>query len=67
MNDRPAQDETVVPGPDEDVEGSSLSILMGVDALTRGRNDDRTRKPAKDESLTPLTKPFPRMKDDLRR
>jgi hypothetical protein len=35
--------------------------------MTRGRSDDRTRKPAKDESLTPLTKPFPRMKDDLRR
>ena len=67
MNEKPAPDETTVTGSEEDVEGHSLSIVMGVDAMGRSRGDDRTRQPAKDETLTPLTKPFPRMKDDRRK
>jgi hypothetical protein len=51
----------------DDVEGHSLSLVMGLDAMSRGRDGgDRQRKPA-DEDLPPISKPFPRMKDDLRK
>ncbi len=64
----PEQDPTVDGSIEDDTEGHSLSVVMGLDAIgrTRDRERARTRK-AGDEELAPLTKTFPRLKDDTRK
>jgi hypothetical protein len=45
-----------------DTEGHGLSLVMGVNALSR-KGRERVRR-ADDEQLKPLTKPFPRMREE---
>jgi hypothetical protein len=49
----------------DDVEGHSLALVLGMGQADRNRQQNRTKK-ASEETLPPLTKPFPRMKDDKR-
>ncbi len=67
MDQKPAEDvRDERAADDDDVEGHSLSLVMGMDAL--GRSRERTKQPKRtDEELAPLTKTFPRMKDDSRK
>jgi hypothetical protein len=63
----PSEDPRDEPAADEDeTEGHSLSLVMGLDALGRSRDRSRDAKPA-DEELTPITKTFPRLRDDRRK
>ena len=49
----------------DDVEGHSLALVMGIGQAERNRQQSRSKK-APEDALPPLTKPFPRMKDDKR-
>ena len=49
----------------DDVEGHSLAYVMGLGQAERNRQQARGKKPPED-ALPPLTKPFPRMKDEKR-
>jgi hypothetical protein len=64
MSKQKDQDQQV-PEPDaaDDVEGHSLALVMGMSQAERNRQQSRAKKPA-DDALPPLTKPFPRMRDD---
>jgi hypothetical protein len=67
----PTQDQHEDPrAPDEaadDLEGHSLAVVMGLDAMRRGAGHERERgRTPADEELAPLTKPFPRLRDDAR-
>jgi hypothetical protein len=65
MSDHKAPDEpTLPPGEDDDVEGHSLSLVIGLGQLSKDQRREREHPPEKDETLAPLTKPFPRMKDE---
>jgi hypothetical protein len=41
------------------------ALVLGMGQADRNRQQNRTKK-ASEETLPPLTKPFPRMKDDKR-
>ena len=56
----PAEDDA-----SDDVEGHSLAYVMGLGQAERNRQQGRGKKPPED-ALPPLTKPFPRMKDEKR-
>lgn len=65
---------TEQPKPDDaadelDVEGHSRVAALFIGTTARGLKPDRDKGASKaaDESLTPLTKPFPRMRDDSRK
>ncbi len=49
---------------DEDTEGQSMAALLAVRELSKTR---RQAPKANEDSLPPLTKKFPRMRDDDRR
>jgi hypothetical protein len=63
MSDSQAGDEAVRPPEGDDVEGSSLSIVIGLGQLAKSPSHERSARAKPDAALTPLTKPFPRMKD----
>jgi len=71
MADKPAPDEAkrrAVDEPADDVEGHSLSLIMGLGALDRASKPDRDRQKRKtDEELPPLSKPFASIKDEKRK
>ena len=46
----------------DDTEGHSFSVIMGVNALSRSKAPARQQRPD-DAELKPITKPFPRMRD----
>jgi hypothetical protein len=52
--------------PEADVEGHSLSIVMGLDSLNRSARRRAEAGKRDDDSLPRLTKPFPRMRDQKR-
>lgn len=64
MTTNPDTNEPARDAAEPDVEGHALPLVAGVDALSRGRTKEKTAPKAADASLVPLTKPFPRMKDD---
>ena len=47
----------------DDVEGHSLALVMGLGQVAKNRGRGPAKKPA-EETLTPLTKPFPRMREE---
>jgi hypothetical protein len=49
----------------DDVEGHSLALVMGLGQAAKNRGKSRAKKPAED-TLTPLTKTFPRMREEER-
>jgi len=63
MTTKPPPDGPAPDATEPDVEGHALPLVQGVDALSRGRTKQKAA-PRADASLPPLTKPFPRMKDD---
>jgi hypothetical protein len=65
--DPETKDRTPIEPADEDAEGHSLSMVAGLDALSRARTAGAKRAKPSDEDLTPLTKPFPSMKDERRK
>jgi hypothetical protein len=74
MTDKPAPDDPNRRREDEgsdegsDTEGHSLSLLMGLGALDRAREQERSRQRQKpDDELPPLSKSFPKMKDEPRK
>jgi hypothetical protein len=54
---------------DQDVEGHSRAAALFIGARARALKPDRDNSAAKaaDEALPPLTKRFPRMRDDSRK
>lgn len=67
MSDRPQHD----PEPEatstldaDDVEGHGLPIILATNEMSRARS--RSAK-VQDEELPPLTKPFPRLRDDQKK
>jgi len=48
----------------DDVEGHVLPIVIGVNQAARNR---RPARPEQEEELRPLTKPFPRLRDETKR
>lgn len=63
MDKQPEQEPPVPDVEADDTEGHSLALVMGLSALDRSRAQSRQKK-APEEALPPLTKPFPRMRDD---
>jgi len=49
----------------DDVEGHSLALVMGIGQAERNRQQSRSTK-APEDALPPLTKPFPRIRDEKR-
>jgi hypothetical protein len=49
----------------DDVEGHSMALVLGLGQVERNRQQSRSRK-SPDDSLPPLSKPFPRLKDEKR-
>jgi hypothetical protein len=51
---------------EEDTEGQSLSLALGMGALSGRAHVERRARSRSDEDLPRLTKKFPRMRDDSR-
>jgi hypothetical protein len=64
MTTTPPTNDPARDAAEPDVEGHALPLVQGVDALSRGRTKEKAPPKAADAPLPPLTKPFPRMKDD---
>lgn len=64
MDKHPADNDLPESESADDVEGHSLALVMGMGQAQRNRQQSRAKKPAEDEALPPLTKPFPRLRDD---
>jgi hypothetical protein len=61
-------DETTGPTPatdEADTEGHSFSLALGVTQLAKG-SPDKARSRAPDPELKPLTKQWPRMREEKR-
>lgn len=63
MDKQPEQEPHVPDVEADDTEGHSLALVMGIGQAGRNRQQSRAKKPS-DDALPPLTKPFPRMRDD---
>ncbi len=64
--DAPGEPADSAPDADAaDVEGHSLSMILGVNALSREKQSERRRAAAGDE-LKPLSKSFPNMRRERR-
>ena len=48
-----------------DVEGHSMALVVGLSQVERNRRQSQSRKSPED-SLPPLSKPFPRLRDEKR-
>jgi hypothetical protein len=59
------QEAVAAEGQPEDVEGHSMALVIGLGEVGRSRQQSQGRKPPED-SLPPLSKPFPRLKDEKR-
>jgi hypothetical protein len=64
MNAKPDTNEPQRSEADADVEGHALPLVQAVSALVRGRTTAPSDPKASNAPLPPLTKPFPRLKDD---
>jgi hypothetical protein len=49
------------PALDDDTEGQSLSLVLGLDALAGRKQPDQRARHDDERELPPLTKKFPRM------
>lgn len=67
MTTKPDTNDPIHDAAELDVEGHALPLVQGVDALARGRAREKAGPKAAEASLPPLTKPFPRMRDDRSR
>ena len=66
--DLPAdEDRKLGPEQEDDAEGHSLSVIMGVNRMAKSEAARARARRADDESLPRLTKPWPRLKDDRKR
>jgi hypothetical protein len=65
----PAQDEDQPLGPDQDddTEGHSLSVIMGVNRMAKSEAERARARRADQDELPPLTRHWPRLKEDRKR
>jgi hypothetical protein len=59
------QEHVATESQPDDVEGHSMALVVGLGQLERNRRQSERRKSPED-SLPPLSKPFPRLKDEKR-
>ncbi|MCU0479093.1 MAG: hypothetical protein MUE92_10200 [Chloroflexi bacterium] len=67
MTTKPDTNDPTHDAEELDVEGHALPLVQGVDALARGWAKEKAGPRAAEAPLPPLTKPFPRMRDDRSR